>query len=102
MKKYPKIRRPKTWLKAIDKILEAYESNKRIEECPLCLLAEDIDDYNSLDDDYSKRRYCAFCPWILFEGKECTDDLPGFRRSTFSERIKRLSRWKRIIKKQIK
>ena len=87
MKKYPKIRRPKSVIKACEKLIKAYEVGESLfDNCPLCRVCE----------------ACSECPWKIFKWKDgayCGHAVDG--KYTFGENIHRLKSWIKIIESQI-
>ena len=100
MTKYPKLRRPKSWLKVINLLMVQYEEGKHTGlsgNCPLCRLVCNIGG----KDTNLKSEFCHYCPWIVFENKIC-HHTPNYLEQSITDRIKRLRRWKCIISKQLK
>ena len=87
MKRYPKIRRPKSVIKACEKLIEAYAvGGNCFLDCPLCKTCE----------------YCSGCPWEIFKWEEssfCGRAVDG--TYTDKENIRRLRAWIKIIESQI-
>ena len=85
-------RKKQRWLEAIDKLLRHYQGKKRIYHCPIC-------------------GNCKTCIWIELENIRCYDyalkkfstGLPALlylyeNPEWIKDSIKRLKRWKRILK----
>ena len=91
MRKISKEKKRK-WLEAIDKLLRHYQGKEKLDDCPIC-------------------GDCGTCIWIELEKKYCHDYATekfstNFRANLFQcenpewmkDSIKRLKRWKRILK----
>lgn len=91
----------KRFLPAIDKLIAHYKKFNKDEksrsyycstreDCPLCI---------------EKRKKvgvggaCTLCPWVVFEKKDCGESI--FELDTTAQRLARLRRWKRNIKRRI-
>lgn len=94
------------WLKAIKK-LEQYYSTFKLDDipesygmhtgraCPLCLVC---------------KNWCRHCLWVKYDKRRCTgrpfpdefwkDSVSSYGIHTASQRLRRLIRWKKRIKKE--
>lgn len=108
MKKYPIIKRPKSYLKAISEAIEYLLNDpdtlleKIFYDNDICKIATKIRN-NKQKDTIIRLDPCKYCPWILFEDMYCPDAPKSTTESlTPDEELKLFLRWKRIIKGQIK
>ena len=81
----------KKYLNAIEELIEHYRKIKRGDkvsspyDCPLCEIINKC-----------KHASCDTCPWVLFEGETCLTK--RYESDGKTKRIRRLNKWKRLIK----